>query len=203
MRSTFLHIPLVIFKKVTRVLAACALTACMGVANASSTYDFYWCDLASGNEVFGYITGLQDIEGRQAATSVVTLPNDIMPTEINYVTDSGYRNYIGGLINIFELDTEGNIIFSYFEAIPDLWSDLSGFTLRVNDYASTGTWQNRLYSKPEDCQTPLHDISYCLLSTSGVAQFARRIEIVTEPGSVILLSLGLAGLAFSRYRKQS
>jgi hypothetical protein len=192
MRSTLLHIPLVIFKKVTRVLAACALTACMGVANASSTYDFYWCDLASGNEVFGYITGLQDIEGLQAATSVVTLSNDVIINEIDY------------------LDLENDPAFSIY---ANRFEVIDGVIQYVQFYAESvdvsRTHYQEIYFNVFAGGSSTAGLSHWNRGTGerttsgGVLQLARRIETVAEPGSVILLSLGLVGLAFSRYRKQS
>ena len=192
MRSTFLHIPLVIFKKVTRVLAACALTACMGVANASSTYDFYWCDLTYG-EVKGEIRGLEDILGDQAASSVAI-------TSVN--GDDIYNTEILGLgINI---DNKVNVIDG---EITELYLEIAGHIIRTADYAKDFTmflqfsydYANlRFYEFSDDC-TP-----FCIREFSGSLDLSRRtVATVAEPGSVILLSLGLVGLAFSRYRKQS
>jgi hypothetical protein len=42
---------------------------------------------------------------------------------------------------------------------------------------------------------------YSLYAVS--AEVMKTSIVVTEPGTIILLSLGLAGLAFARYRKQS
>ena len=39
-------------------------------------------------------------------------------------------------------------------------------------------------------------------SSVGLINASRRVS-VPEPGTVVLLSLGLAGLSFARYRKQS
>jgi hypothetical protein len=198
MRSTFLHIPLVILKKVTRVLAACALTACMGVANASSTYDFYWCDLASGNEVFGYITGLQDIDGPQAATSVVTLSNDVSINEIDYLGLDCGPGSLYWCNNSFEV-IAGVIRYAQFMVPHNKFlNGRSQYHQLTLQYGGARGDFGEYYLHNRNCFG-----NNCRYVIRGALQMARRIETVAEPGSVILLSLGLVGLAFSRYRKQS
>jgi len=191
MRSTFLHIPLVIFKKVTRVLAACALTACMGVANASSTYDFSWCDLTYG-EVKGEIRGLEDILGDQAASSVaitsVNGDNKFNNEIFRGIISDNLFNVIDGMITHAELYFHGQQIWNRYV-------DKDDYTMSMGLYTTYARLQ----------VLDVTDRFYLVESEwSGSVVYSRRIvATVAEPGSVILLSLGLVGLAFSRYRKQS
>jgi hypothetical protein len=72
---------------------------------------------------------------------------------------------------------------------------LGGGTVVTSGYTwvTDSNWANRIDATP--------NYWLVLYGTSNVV--TKPLADVPEPGTVILLSLGLAGLSFARYRKQS
>jgi hypothetical protein len=176
----------------------------MGVANASSTYDFSWCDLTYG-EVKGEIRGLEDILGDQAASSVAITSvngddrwNFDIPATI-YTVDDNVFNVVDGIITYAQLEFQ-QLNRAYFRGDAEIYT-----TTWINYHPCTGYFCDFGYYQVAqyDRSSGSYAISYNR-TWNGVISFNRRtLATVAEPGSVILLSLGLVGLAFSRYRKQS
>ncbi|MFT6284260.1 MAG: hypothetical protein ACJAXM_000732 [Arenicella sp.] len=171
----------------------------MGVANASSTYDFSWCDLTYG-EVKGEIRGLEDILGDQAASSVAITSvngddrwNFDIPATIYTVYDNVF-NVVDGTITYAQLE--------FRQLIRDYRDDAEIYsTTWIAYYPCTGYFCSfgNLHVAQYGGSSGSYDRTW-----DGEISFNRRtLATVAEPGSVILLSLGLVGLAFSRYRKQS
>jgi hypothetical protein len=161
------------YKKVTKLLGAIALTGWMGVANATLIFDFSWD--SPGGQIIGVIEGLQDIPGIQQATTVkITSANGIAQTyDLNNPAFS----------TVFSNDfvvRGSKITYASFQTVQWTTQTAVEFSLTYGLYAVAQ--QNYLA------------ISVPIFKSRGS---------VPEPSTVILLSLGLAGLSFVRYRKQS
>ena len=161
------------FKKVTKLLGAIALTGWMGVANATLIFDFSW-DTPNG-EVIGVIEGLQDVLGVQSATSVTLISIDNVAQGIEFVNPGTH----------FVQDNRWRL--ADMEIIPIKFFSHS----LLSDYRFNLSRYDVYYFNEGEHLRP----------TGGIS-FSRRVS-VHEPSTVILLSLGLAGLSFVRYRKQS
>jgi hypothetical protein len=175
------------FKKVTKLLGAIALTGWMGGANATLIFDFSFG--GSGNETIGEITGLVDNDFDQSATSIRFTKLDGNIVDFEFITDNtsvvtNSFNVTNNLISDFALDmnfenyVDGNNYNLYRDNSPRGGGDLS---------VSLWNWASSTHP----------------VQVSGAPTFLMREVTVSEPGTVILLSLGLAGLSFARYRRQS
>jgi hypothetical protein len=166
------------FKKVTKLLGAIALTGWMGVANASLIFDFSWD--SSNGKISGEILGLVDNNASQSASAIILTGIDGVSVQIDFL-DTNTFNVItnsfsvsGGVVDfvdVFAMDPNG----SFFS----IWSFSGG---------------NYVTAAPSNRQ-------YIASPGSGI-KFVNRVT-VPEPDSVILVLLGLAGLSFARYRRQS
>jgi hypothetical protein len=164
------------FKKAAKLLGAIALTGWMGVANATLIFDFSW-DSDNG-EIIGEITGMSPDGGIQFATGLVLTSVDGVAVDIDVFNDPGWN------VSDNDLYVADNIItfFSFFSVRVDpLDSSWQYVEIYVGDSATYAS-EGREYAGT--------DIA-----------FVNRVA-VPEPSTVILLSLGLAGLSFARYRKQ-
>ena len=157
------------FRKVTKLLGAIALTGWMGVANATLIFDFSW-DSSEG-AVTGVIEGLIDSPIEQEALQVTITSLNGIATDLDL---------IGGSQTVFTNEFE---VVNKKLAVAVLTSTGPQFYLQM----STNT-ANFEYS----------GVQYQSFS----APILNRVS-VPEPSTVVLLSLGLAGLSFVRYRKQS
>jgi len=165
------------FKEVTKLLGAIALTGWMGVANATLIFDFSW-DSDNG-KIIGEIVGLTNVGGTQSATGIVLSSIGGVIADIDVVNDPGWA-----------------VDFNSFQVVENVlsnWDFLS--ILKNNDGTELGFFN--LYLEEDEIQLKKDNIIY---SSSDIA-FVNRVT-VPEPSSVILLSLGFAGLSFARYRKQ-
>jgi hypothetical protein len=167
------------FKEVTKLLGAIALTGWMGVANATLIFDFSW-DSDNG-KIIGEITGLTNDGGIQSATGIVLSSIDGVLADIDVVNDQGWvvqRN-----------------MFTVVDYVVTSFDFLSNYNTSTGDYA-----QIQLDSTLgilffiEEAGAPVY--------VGDDIAFVKRVT-VPEPSTVILLSLGLAGLSFARYRRQS
>jgi hypothetical protein len=176
--------------KVIKLACTLLMTAWVSSANASLIFDFSFTDVNQSNAlVTGEILGLSN-NGSGAASSVRVLSN----TE-----GYGIGEYVGSPeYNWFEV-LNGSIVYANFFSLGLLNTapDVTGSSLKflfggigivkyevglTNQSSAVGT----IYNNPE---------------TQLV--FEKRNVPVPAPSSLILLSLGLAGLSFARYRKQS
>ncbi|PKG95957.1 PEP-CTERM sorting domain-containing protein [Paraglaciecola sp. MB-3u-78] len=178
--------------KVTKILAIIALTGWMGVANATLIFDFSWD--SSNGKISGEILGLTNEVGPQGATGVVLTSLDGNSVSVDVVKDAGW---IVDSNNFQVLNNK--IVFAMFEST--LFKQV---TYSFNDVRSfEGNYFGDAYLKFVDGAeniliSALKDDVTNELSIS----FVNRVT-VPEPNSVLLVSLGLAGLSFARYRKQS
>jgi hypothetical protein len=169
------------FKKVTKILGVIALTGWMGAANATLIFDFSW-DGRNGI-VTGEVLGLADNARNQQASGVlITSVNGIPSAPSVDFFDSTLWDIDFNSFDVFG----GQIVFNDFIASSSPASADGSFRLVSYDHvayiprnSSVGYWDNLKVGVP----------------------FVNRVT-VPEPSSVILLSLGLAGLSFARYRKQ-
>jgi hypothetical protein len=179
------------FKKVAKLIGAIALTGWMGVANATLIFDFSLG--GSGNETIGEITGLVNDASDQSASSIrfTKLDGNIVDLEfisVNTVVNTHLFNVYNNMISYYALDMSfqnpHNILENYWLSSALCTSPVNcsndGFEVQIYNWY-TGDISNIQNSYPI---------------------FLKREVSVSEPGTVILLSLGLAGLSFARYRKQ-
>ncbi|PKG99503.1 PEP-CTERM sorting domain-containing protein [Paraglaciecola sp. MB-3u-78] len=169
------------FKKVTKLLGAIALAGWMGVANASLIFDFSW--ESSNGKISGEILGLVDNASLQAASGVIITIVDGDADYIDFLAP--FYNVSNNLFSV----SGGVMVTSEFYAFAP--NPVSFF--RFNRFS--GTAEYYLFN---DTITPP---SYYDSFTGSGIKFVNRVT-VPEPGSVILVLLGLAGLSFTRYRKQ-
>jgi hypothetical protein len=178
------------FKKVTRILGVIALTGWMGVANATLIFDFSWD--SSNGKVTGEIFGLVDNRAGQAASSIlitsvagITLyrPDwDIL--DVTYwIPQNNYFDVSAGRI-------VGYNVFVSFTPDAIKMSSTGGGYFGLGAIPGRGRYDDRSTSLRHEN------------SLSDLPQFVNRVT-VPEPSSVILMLLGLAGLSFTRYRRQS
>ena len=161
------------FKKVTKLLGAIALTGWMGVANATLIFNFSY--ESQVGEVIGVIEGLQDVLSIQSATNVTIISIDNVAQRIEFIGPE-----YDVIKNRFSINTTGNLQIAQFKSFNDYIFD--------NRLIMSGRFTRLQYNGQ--------------VATSGMTKHSRRVS-VPEPSTVILLSLGLAGLSFVRYRKQS
>ena len=176
------------FKKVTKLLGAIALTGWMGVANATLIFDFSW-DSADG-QIIGVIEGLEDVPGTQSARSVTLISANNVALGIDYA-DRPYANafsVINGELSQVEF-------YGHWELSGGRLTELLMCTGQCTDGALWGGYgpQAQFY---DDFYSQRHPFAI----TTPVY---KNRATVPEPSTVILLSLGLAGLSLVRYRKLS
>jgi hypothetical protein len=138
-------------------------------------------------------TGIQNSDD-----SLVTMFNTLGEV----VAVSGEDLWDGDLNFAIGYDTDGASACVTVLCITSTGFDSSGvtviyfgsFAVSSGISSSTGTgW----------AQTQFSDVSEFNSIYAVSNEVTKTSTVVTEPGTVILLSLGLAGLAFARYRKQS
>lgn len=182
------------FKKVTKLLGAIALTGWMGVANATLIFDFSW-DSADG-QIIGVIEGLEDNAGRQQATSVTLISPNIGTMTNDYADQTS--PHINVYFNRFAVVNGEISSVEFYGYLSDdnvntelLMCSLPpcSFQGRGDEYWDYGEFYQHFFSSRDPV-------------ARSVPQYQRR-ETVPEPSTVILLSLGLAGLSLVRYRKLS
>jgi hypothetical protein len=173
-------------KKFTKILGVMALTGWMGVANATLIFDFSWD--SSNGKISGEILGLTNVVGSQSATGIVITSIDEVDVSIDVVNSPGWGVYSN--VNEFVV-SNGEIDFFHFTAHGP-----GGSELYLDSHSSGLYFQGTLHFGYEGCQcyfdADVNDTSVSVVN---------RVT-VPEPNSVLLLSLGLAGLSFARYRKQ-
>jgi|UPI0005925372 hypothetical protein len=171
------------FKKVTKLLGAIALTGWMGVANATLIFDFSWD--SSNGKIIGEIYGLSDDGVNMEATGLVLTSVGGTQVDINVFEDIGWDVPV----NYFDV-LEGQIVgFDFSASAPRALTSARGALLRFYDDRYNGTAELLYRTRPR------------IYAGYGIGTFVKRAT-VPEPSSVILMLLGLAGLSFARYRKQ-
>jgi hypothetical protein len=165
------------FKMVTRILGVIALTGWMGAANATLIFDFSW-DSDNG-KIIGEIYGLSDNGDNLSATGVVLSSIAGRSVRIDVINDTGWEIYE----NSFDVS--------------------EGFITRF-DFLSLHGKKKKQKTKQFDIFSEDGYVIYEDVDDYYAEKFAfvNRVT-VPEPSSVILMLLGLAGLSFARYRKQS
>ena len=163
------------YKKVTKLLGAIALTGWMGVANATLIFDFSW-DSPQG-EVTGVIEGLIDspIPIEQEALQVTITSLNGIATDFDLIGGSQIV-----YTNEFKVVNKNLEVAVLTSAATKYYLQLSTNTAYFEYLGMQGKEEYQSFSAP----------------------IFNRVS-VPEPSTVILLSLGLAGLSFVRYRKQS
>jgi len=170
------------FKKVTSILGALLLTGWMGAANATLIFDFSWN--SNNGEIIGEIAGLIYSDDVQSASSITITSINSQLVHIDVMNDVGW--------NV----TTNEFILSDFEMTS--YSFISFYKPTAPDDPSAG----RLFSFYKDDGLHVVQYDYTLFQSIGSDVAIDYRVSVPEPRSVILLSLGLAGLSFARYRKQ-
>jgi len=173
-------------KKITNIIAALLMSGWVGVANASLIFDFSFTNSSNGGGIVtGEILGLLD-NATGAATSVRVLTNSLgfgigeygsYPSLNTFTVDSGVLisfDFLSfGVNNSFTSPLDGSIRLTFTPSFP---SGIAGLGV--------------------DGSSVIHASFF----NSGFAVVQRSVP---EPSSIILLSLGIAGLLVSRHRKQS
>jgi hypothetical protein len=173
--------------KVIKLACTLLMTAWVSSANASLIFDFSFTDILQNNaKVTGEILGLSNND-TGAASSVRVLSNSEGYGVGEYVGSPGENSFV--VLN-------DSIIFVDFLAMGRL--NISPSVLNSSLRMSMDT-NLRLAGL-----TPSADsVSAVVNSSLTQLVFVKRNVPVPAPSSLILLSLGLAGLSFARYRKQS
>jgi hypothetical protein len=167
------------FKKVTKLLGAIALTGWMGVANATLIFDFSFD--SSNGKIIGEIYGLSDDGVNMKATGLVLTSVGGMQENINVFEDAGWRVFS----NDFDV-LEGKLVdFNFYASAQEIDKRVR-LLKKSSDPAQSGN------------HYVANDVTYF---APGDGSFLKRVT-APEPSSVILMLLGLAGLSFARYRKQ-
>jgi hypothetical protein len=175
--------------KVIRLACTLLMTAWVSSANASLIFDFSFTDILRNNaKVTGEILGLSDNK-LGAASSVRVFSN----TE-----GYGVGEYVGLPDDNIFIVSNGVIVSANFLSFGEKNSspDVTGSSLNMfklnggDDFSFAGLINNGI---------AFNGVS---INTSQLV-FVKRNVPVPAPSSLILLSLGLAGLSFARYRKQS
>jgi len=178
------------FKKVTKLLGVIALTGWMGVANATLIFDFSWD--SSNGKISGEILGLTNVVGSQGATGVVITSINGVDVSIDVINDA--RWLLG--TNIFHV-FDSEVVYSDFYSFTRNGEEDIYWKLESKVGGWVNTW-NATYTRDYYNQIFASNINPSFPSVS----FVNRVT-VPEPDSVILVLLGLAGLSFARYRRQS
>jgi len=167
------------FKMVTRILGVIALTGWMGAANATLIFDFSW-DSDNG-KIIGEISFSSGNGLNMEATEFVLTSVD--GTDVDFdLLDAGFWTLIDNDFHV----VDGQIRSFYFRA-----SQGRGYNISLD--SRPRTWSGGVE----------HHLRYDRINyRSNSITFVKRVT-VPEPSSVILMLLGLAGLSFARYRKQS
>jgi hypothetical protein len=168
--------------KIVKLTCALLLSAWVSSANATLIFDFSFTNIANGGGfVIGEILGLD--EGTGSASSVRIVSNTSGYGVGEYVSPTNYYNeftIVAGALTEFDFISFGGI--NIVPAVID-----SSFKISIS-------------------QVGLRNKTHAVRSSHPVKTnfvITRRMVDVPEPGTVILLSLGLAGLSFARYRRQS
>jgi hypothetical protein len=169
--------------KIIKLAVALLMTAWVSSANATLIFDFSWS--TSSGVTSGEIRGLDASQfGTQAATSIVL--KVINGSPVNVLLDN-----INGL-DVFKIIADKLFVDSNFSASKD--NGVLEYALYFYVYT-----QCQGICNPTEAFLYVNSGSPTSFGTIG---FQKREVLVPEPGTVILLSLGLAGLSFARYRKQ-
>jgi hypothetical protein len=171
--------------KVIRLACTLLMTAWVSSANASLIFDFSFTDIRDNSIVTGEILGLSN-NNLGAASSVRVISN---------TQGYGIGEYVGVPgNNIFQV-SNGVMIsanFLYFgvnNTSPDITASSLYLSLLNTDTIAGINNTGGVFGSAS-------------VNTSQLV-FVKRNVPVPAPSSLILLSLGLAGLSFARYRKQS
>jgi hypothetical protein len=135
----------------------------------------------------GEIRGLESISGEQSATSIIITRLGGKPENIEVVIGNHDVNF-----NIFTV-INNEINTAHFVALLHDLNNIDG-TIQFGLL--------NLFSPGEFSQGSAMLQSH-FVASEGIIAFTKREVLVPEPRAVILLSLGLAGLSFARYRRQS
>jgi hypothetical protein len=171
------------FKIIAKLLGAIALTGWMGIANATLIFDFSWEE--SGLETRGEIRLLGNSILEQAATRVTLTKLNDVEVDLEFIGGAATVVYNAFIVNNNKISS---VSFEAFIGSSDQFDDSFIASLFIN---------------------PLEAEAIIRLSQStynygfGNYELLKREVTVPEPGTVILLSLGLAGLSFAQYRRQS
>lgn len=187
------------FKKAINLLGAIALTGWLGAANASLIFDFSFED-SNGIKITGEITGLQDNLSSQEALGVRILS----------VSDSGIYGF-NVLQDVLNPDTGYFTSASLYENLFNVSNGvivLSNFLVQIEKIG--GTPKNELAISINSARLGEGGflfVSECCEIDGTERVFARQGPVIftqriPEPGTVIILLLGLVGLTFSRYRRK-
>ncbi|MFT4939911.1 MAG: hypothetical protein ACI88A_002960 [Paraglaciecola sp.] len=161
--------------KIIKLAVALLMTACVSPANATLIFDFSITDSGNSNLVVtGEILGLDD-NATSHATSVRVLTNS---------AGDGIGEYVGDYAHVFDNKftvSGGSIVDTNFNSVNYARAIDYFLDLRISHnaifYRNSTEW------------------------VSGRLVTIKRVS-VPEPGTVILLSLGIAGLSLSRYKKK-
>ena len=177
------------FKQVTKLLGAIAVTGWMGVANATLIFDFSW-DSADG-QIIGVIEGLEDVPGTQSARSVTLISANNVSLNIDYA-DRPYFN----AFSVIDGELSQVEFYGFWELSGGRLTELLMCTGQCT--GGSAIWGVR--GPTAQFYDDWYSDRYRFAITTPV--YTNRAT-VPEPSTVILLSLGLAGLSLVRYRKLS
>lgn len=173
-------------RKITNIIAALLMSGWVGVANASLIFDFSFTNSSNGGGIVtGEILGLLD-NATGAATSVRVLTNTL---------GFGIGEYVSNpVFNTFTVDSGVLISFDFLSfGVHSVLPVNPGGSIRLTD---TAVWPLGIAGLGADGGS----VNHASFLDSGFAVVQRSVP---EPSSLILLSLGIAGLLVSRNRKQS
>jgi hypothetical protein len=173
------------FKRVNKMLLTIALTGWMGVANATLIFDFSYD--SSYGKISGEILGLLDnVDGQAASAFIIT---DLSGITVDRRFEGS--NIVTIMSNMFDVRGGELVKIDYKVLGADYWGKYATLHIFYDAIGDSGHFITDVDFGWDD----IYDFS-------PEFTIANRVT-VPEPDSVILVLLGLAGLSFARYRKQS
>ncbi|MFT6920305.1 MAG: hypothetical protein ACJA2G_002954 [Cognaticolwellia sp.] len=152
----------------------------------------------------GTWAALASTESDNAQTNTRIFNNDnadvsFFNTAGTLVARSGSDLWDGGLLAPIGYDEEANAVNLFIRAFTG--TGFTGETFRGSELGTTGGMITGKAQSKSGRWMGDHTVNYARLSLYGVSSM-RTVAAVPEPGTVILLLLGLAGLFMSHHRKQ-
>ena len=184
--------------KILKLAAALLMTVWVSSAHATLIFDFNFTDVDGNTVISGEILGLVD----DATSSATAINYFIRPSEWRAEFEGVMETNANIVVNRNRFIVEkgelisGGITLTQFQLRYQFL--ISRFILRVE--GDNGVERVELVDR---FRLNGGDVDVDILIEDYAAMSITRRVIVPEPTTFILMSLGIAGLSFSRYRRRS